>query len=240
MNGRSRLIVIAVALVVLVGAAAFLPVTDWLLGFVGWVRGLGAVGVAVYAVVYVAATVLMLPGSVLTLGVGFLFGPLWGIVFASPVSVTAATASFLLGRTVAREAIGARIEAHPKFAAIDAAVGREGLKLIALLRLSPALPFALSNYAFGLTAVRTRDYVLGSALGMLPGTFLYVYLGSLASDVAQLAGGAPEGASGAKTALLVLGGVATLAVTIYVTKLAREALAELLPSDPAMAANDDP
>ena len=102
-------------------------------------------GVLVYALAYVVASVLMMPGSILTLGAGFLYGPIWGIAVASPVSVIAATVSFLLGRTVAREAIRGRIESNPKFAAIDEAVGREGFKLVALLRLSPAIPVTLMN-----------------------------------------------------------------------------------------------
>ncbi len=230
----TRLSLAAIAVVALLSAAVFLPVTDWLLAFVVWVRGLGAVGVLVYALAYIVASVLMMPGSILTLGAGFLYGPIWGIAVASPVSVIAATVSFLLGRTVAREAIRGRIEANPRFAAIDEAVGREGFKLVALLRLSPAIPFTLMNYVFGLTGVKTSHYILGSWVGMFLGTFMYVYFGSLVSDVTQLAAGAPEGASGAKRVLLGVGLVATIAVSGYVTKLAREALAKILPED-AMA-----
>lgn len=226
---RGRLILASLALVALLIAAALLPVTDWLLAFVAWVRGLGAVGVLVYGLVYVLATVLMIPGSILTAGAGFLYGPLWGTAFASPVSVLAATCSFLLGRTVAREAIRGRIGENPKFAAIDAAVGREGLKIVTLLRLSPVFPYVLMNYVFGLTGVKTWHYILGSWLGMLLGTFLFVYFGSLVGDVAELASGAPEGASGARTALIVFGAIATVAVTAFVTRIARRALAELIP-----------
>jgi len=226
-GGRARLIGAGLAVLALLGAAAFLPVTDWLLAFVGWVRGLGAVGVAVYALVYIVATVLMVPGSILTAGWGFLYGPLWGTVFCSPVSVIAATCSFLLGRTLARDAIASRIEGNAKFAAIDRAIGKDGLKLITLLRMSPAFPFALGNYALGLTSVKTTHYMLGSWLGMLLGTFLFVYLGSLVGDVAELASGTSEG-GGAKAVLLGVGLVATVVVSVVVTRTARKALAEIV------------
>ena len=237
---RGRRIFLGLAVVILLAAAVFLPVTDWLPALVTWVRDLGALGVLAYAVVYILATVLMMPGSILTLAAGFMYGPVWGFLAVSPISVLAATISFLLGRTVAREAILRRVEANPRFAAIDAALGREGFELVALLRLSPAFPFALSNYLFGLTGVRTSHYVLGSWVGMLPGTFMYVYFGSLVGDVTQLAGGATEGASGPRRVLLVVGLVATVAVTVYVTRLARRALAEILPVDAAMPPEPPP
>ena len=228
-SSRGRLILLGAAVLGLLVAAYLLPVTDWLVAFIAWVRGLGAVGVLVYALAYVVASVLMMPGSLLTLGAGFLYGPVWGIVVASPVSVLAATVSFLLGRTVARDAIRRRIEANPKFAAIDAALGRQGFKVVTLLRLSPIFPFTLMNYVFGLTGVKTSHYIAGSWIGMLLGTFMYVYFGSLIGDVAQLASGAPQGASAGKGVLLVVGLAATVAVTVYVTKLANKALAEILP-----------
>jgi uncharacterized membrane protein YdjX (TVP38/TMEM64 family) len=225
-----RLAALGAAILALVVAAACLPITHWLTTFVEWVRGLGALGVLVYGVVYIVATVLMLPGSILTAGLGFLYGPLWGTLIASPLSVAAATVSFLLGRTVARDAIRARIAGNARFVAIDRAIAEDGLELVALLRLSPAFPFALGNYALGLTAVKTRHYVLGSWAGMLLGTFLYVYLGSLVGDVAELASGSGEG-RGARTVLLAVGLVATVLVTVVVTRTARRALAALIPDE---------
>jgi len=229
-----RLLGMGIALLALALAAYFLPVTTWLVQFVTWVRGLGAVGALVYSVVYILATVLLLPGSILTLGFGFLYGPLWGFALASPVSVAAATVSFFLGRTVARDAIRARIEGNRKFAAIDRAIGADGLKLITLLRFSPAFPFALGNYALGLTSVKPSHYILGSWAGMLLGTFLYVYLGSLVGDVTELASGGGDG-GGARSVLLGVGLVATILVTVVVTRTARRALSELIPEEAANA-----
>lgn len=197
----------------------------------GWIRGAGPTGVAAYAGVYIAATVLLLPGSLLTAGAGLAYGPWYGTLLVSPVSVVAATLAFLLGRTLARGWIAKRTEVDPRFRAIDVAVGRRGFRIVALLRLSPVFPFNVMNYALGLTGVRLRDYVLGSFVGMLPGTFLYVYLGSLVSDVAALASGT-QTAGDAKRYLYWVGLVATVTATIYITRLARQALNDELAPPP--------
>jgi uncharacterized membrane protein YdjX (TVP38/TMEM64 family) len=158
-----------------------------------------------------------------------------GTLLVSPVSVTAATIAFLLGRTVARGWIAERVQRDPRFAAVDAAIEREGLKIVLLLRLSPVIPFNVLNYALGLTRVRLRDYVLGSFVGMLPGTFLYVYLGSLVTTAASLgSGGASAGT--AQHAIYWGGLAATVLVTLFVTRLARRALGAALETDARVAA----
>ena len=109
-------------------------------------------------------------------------------------------------------------------AQLEWVLGCEGWKIVGLTRLSPVFPFNLLNYAFGITRVRLRDYVLASWIGMMPGTAMYAYLGSLVGDVATL--GAGRGArSPAEWSLCVIGLLATVAVTVYVTRLARAALA---------------
>jgi uncharacterized membrane protein YdjX (TVP38/TMEM64 family) len=237
MTRRSTLrsISFATAGVVLVLVVTLLPVGEWMRGLVEWIRDAGAIGAVVYAATYIAATVLLLPGSILTLGAGFAYGPLVGTLLVSPVSVTAATIAFLLGRTVARGWIAERVQRDPRFAAVDAAIKREGLKIVLLLRLSPVIPFNVLNYALGLTRVRLRDYVLGSFVGMLPGTFLYVYLGSLVTTAASLgSGGASAGT--AQHAIYWGGLAATVLVTLFVTRLARRALGAALETDARVAA----
>jgi uncharacterized membrane protein YdjX (TVP38/TMEM64 family) len=226
-----------IAVAVLAAIAAFeLPLVDWASQLVDWMRNAGPTGAIVFAVVYVLAAVLMVPGSVLTAGAGLAYGPWWGIVLVSPVSVLAATVAFLLGRTAARGWIAKRTDADPRFRAVDAAIGRHGLKIVTLLRLSPVFPFNVLNYALGLTGVRLRDYVLGSFIGMLPGTFLYIYIGSLVGDLAALTHGDAT-ASAARQALSLIGLAATVIVTVYVTRVARQALAdELSRSNPVAPA----
>jgi len=222
-------IVIGLALAALALAAlVWLPVAEWLVALVAWIEDAGAAGVAAFSGVYVLGTVVMAPGSVLTLGAGFAWGPLWGVAVVSPASVAGATLAFVLGRTLLRDWVRARVAARPRFAAIDRAVGEHGFKIVFLLRLSPIFPFNLLNYALGLTRVRLGTYVLASFLGMLPGTFLYVYIGSLITNLAELASGTRPDAGAAQQAVLWGGLAATLILVIVIARLARRALRQAM------------
>lgn len=184
------------------------------------IERLGPWGPAIFVLIYAAATVLLIPGSALTLGAGLLFGVVLGSLLISVASVIGATGAFLIGRYLARDWVTKKVEKHRIFAAIEDAVEEQGWKIVGLTRLSPVFPFVLLNYAFGLTRVKLRDYVLASWIGMLPGTVMYVYIGSLGR--ASL--GAQE-RSPAQWALYGVGLLATIAVTVIITRTARRALA---------------
>lgn len=213
-------------------AVALLPIERHLVALLERVHGIGPWGAVVLGAAYVPASVLFVPGSLLTLGAGFLFGVTLGTVVVSVGSTLGATAAFLVGRTIARRSVASRVEANAKFRAIDRAVGREGFKIVLLTRLSPIFPFNLLNYAYGITDVRLGSYVLASWIGMLPGTVLYVYLGSAAQNLAALGAGRIEGGA-TRQILFAAGLLATIAVTVYVTRVARRALNEAasLPED---------
>ncbi len=225
-----RVALAAVLAAALVVAGLTLPIGRWTLSLVDRLRGAGALGVLAFAAAYVAATVLMAPGAVLTLGAGFAYGPWLGVLIASPASVLGATLAFLLGRSVARPWVGKRVQGNPRFAAVDEAVGRRGFLIVALLRLSPVFPFNLLNYALGLTRVSLGRYVVASFLGMLPGTFLYVYLGSLVTSASEiLSSRRPSGGPWA-TALYWGGLGANVVVSVLITRVARRALGRELAS----------
>jgi len=196
-----------------------LPVSSWLTAFRAWVSGLGPLAAVVYGLGYVAAALLFVPGSLLTLGAGLAFGLGWGIVLVSIASTSAAALAFLIARYVARSRVEDFAKSNEKFRAIDAAIGQKGWKIVGLLRLSPIVPFSISNYLYGLTAVRFWPYVLASWVGMLPGTVLYVYLGAAGRTL-----GAGKTRSPWQIALLALGLLATAAVTILLTRVARAEL----------------
>jgi uncharacterized membrane protein YdjX (TVP38/TMEM64 family) len=225
MQRKGKLVAIAVAVLALAVAAALLPVGHWASAFVERMRHAGAAGVAIFAAIYLIAPLLLLPASVLTLGAGFLYGPLWGTLLVSPLSVAAASIAFLLGRTLARRVVERRIARDARFAAIDRAVGDSGFRIVLLLRLSPVIPFNLLNYALGLMRVRFRTYLLASFIGMLPGTFLYVYLGSAATSAAQLS---LHTSGPAGRAAFWVGIAATIAVVFVLTRTARSALGRAL------------
>jgi len=202
------------------------------------VDSLGFWGPLVYALAYVGAALAFIPGSALTLGAGAIFDLLVGTIVVSLASTTAAALAFLIARYVARDAVRKWAQKYPKFGAIDGAIGEGGWKIILLLRLSPAVPFSLGNYLFGLTAIGFWPYVLASWVGMLPGTFMYVYLGyaGRASLAAAGAGGAERSAG--QWALLVVGLLATIAVTVYVTRIAAGAVRRQTELDAASAEQD--
>jgi uncharacterized membrane protein YdjX (TVP38/TMEM64 family) len=222
-NSNWKWALYATAAVALFLALKYFHAQDLLKSAVEWIGNLGAWGPVIFVGLYIVAAVLFVPGSVLTLGAGAIFGVALGSVYVSISATLGATAAFLVGRYLAREAIAQKIEKHEKFAAIDRAVAAEGWKIVLLTRLSPAFPFTLLNYAFGLTRVKLSHYVLGSWLGMIPGTVMYVYLGSLV-NVGASHGQRPTG----EWILYGLGLAATVAVTIFVTRLARGALANTI------------
>ncbi|MDW7709246.1 MAG: TVP38/TMEM64 family protein [Deferrisomatales bacterium] len=222
---KFKIVLAAVAAVAAVAAAVYFDVQELLRSALGWIDGLGAAGAAVFVAVYIAACVFFIPGSILTLGAGVVFGVVKGSVLVSVASTLGATAAFLVGRYLARDWVARKIEGNAKFKAVDEAVAREGWKIVGLTRLSPVFPFNLLNYAYGLTRVSLRDYFFASWIGMLPGTVMYVYLGSLAGDLARLGAGEHTRSAG-EWALYGVGLLATVAVTVYVTRIARAALAK--------------
>ncbi len=198
------------------------------LGLLAWAKGAGLAGALVFGLVYVAGTLLFLPGSVLTLGAGFLYGLLGGLAVVVPGSVLGATLAFVLGRTVLRKPVVRLLKRHPRFQAVDQAVGEQAFRVVLLLRLSPVVPFNLLNYGLGVTRVPFGTYVLASVLGMLPGTVLYVYLGSLLTSATELLSGHRPASGWAQKALFAGGLVATALVVVLVGRAARRALDKTL------------
>jgi len=222
-GSKGRLIVWALLIVAVLGLAKYLNVQAYLQSALHWIQELGPWGWAIFVLLYIAAAVLLLPAVVLTLGAGAVFGVAQGWVIVSVAATLAATAAFLVGRYFARGWVSQRIAGNPTFVAIDEAVAREGWKIVGLTRLSPAFPFNLLNYAYGVTRVSLRHYILASWFGMMPGTLMYVYLGSLAGDLASLGTGR-DARTPAEWALYGVGLLATVAVTVFVTRIARNAL----------------
>jgi uncharacterized membrane protein YdjX (TVP38/TMEM64 family) len=214
-----------VSMLALILLACVVPVGALVNALQGWLDGLGLAGRFAFPAIYVLATLLFVPGSLLTAAAGALFGLSWGTAVVSVASTLAAALAFLIARHLARQTVARRAEANPRFRAIDRAIEQGGWRIIALLRLSPAVPFSLANYAFGLTGIPFWPYLAASWLAMLPGTFLYVYLGNLGREGLAAAGG--TSAYGPwQWALLIAGLLATVVVIVHVTRLARRALRE--------------
>jgi uncharacterized membrane protein YdjX (TVP38/TMEM64 family) len=217
-------LIIAAAIVILYGAHR-IRAGPWLANALDWIRGLGPLAPVAFIAIYIVACVAFLPGSILTIGAGVIFGVVRGSIYVSLAATLGATAAFLVGRYLARDWVSRRLEGNAKFKAIDEAVGREGWKIVILTRLSPVFPFNLLNYAYGLTRVSLRDYFFASWLGMIPATILYVYIGSLSGDLARAAGGSAQ-RTPVQWVFTAIGFIATVGVVVYVTRIGARALRE--------------
>jgi len=216
-------VVVAVVLAALAVAAVYfdLPahIRTWLQQALAWTQQLGVWAPVIFVLLYIAACVALLPASVLTLGAGAIFGVLRGSIYVSIGATLGATAAFLVGRYLARDWVTRKMAAYPAFSAIDRAVADEGWRIVFLTRLCPLLPFFALNYAYGLTRVSVRHYVLATWIGIIPGSTLFASLGSLAHAAAQ----ANSAAGWAKTAFIL---ITVLVTVVYLTKVARRALAK--------------
>ncbi|MEG4483958.1 TVP38/TMEM64 family protein [Microcoleus sp. D2_18a_B4] len=219
---------IALLLALLIVATRSAYVQDVLRTLLMRIEDLGWWGPVAFVATYNLATVLFVPGSVLTLGGGAIFGLWWGSVYVFAASTLGAVFAFAIGRYLCRDRVVKYMESHPKFKALDRAVSQQGLKIVFLTRLCPLFPFNLLNYALGITQVSLKDYVLGS-FGMIPGTIMYVYSGSLVGEVAAIGTAtvyASPQDSAVKWLINIISFLATVAVTVFITRLASKALEE--------------
>jgi uncharacterized membrane protein YdjX (TVP38/TMEM64 family) len=228
MKRTLRILLGVLVLLLLIAGFRLLPAQNWLERFLDWASGTGYAGMAVFVVVYVIAAVFFLPGSILTLGAGAIFGLFWGTAVVSVGSTLGAGLAFIVGRYLARDRVSRWAMENPKFAAIDAAVGRAGGRIVLLTRLSPLFPYNLLNYLFGLTRVGFWPYFIASWVGMLPATVLYVYLGVAGRAAAQVAAG-PGVGTGWEALFWGVGLAATALLTYLLTRIARRALSEQTP-----------
>ncbi|HEX8152779.1 MAG TPA: TVP38/TMEM64 family protein [Thermoanaerobaculia bacterium] len=215
---RSTYIRIAAALLVVVAIVVLvrtLPVAEWLESVKAYVRGAGAMGYVIYALVYALCCVFFIPASVLTLGAGAIFGVVRGTIVVLFGATLGATLAFLLARTVMRRKIEAMTAGNAKLAAVDRAIEAEGTKIMFLMRLSGFPPFTWINYALGLTGVKLGAYVLTTFIGIIPGCAAFAYAGA--------AGAAAVSGSGNRIGLIAAAVGATI-VSVVVARIATKAI----------------
>jgi len=222
-SGRGKFLLFALAIVALLILSQVVDVRGTFVNAMDHVKGLGWMGYVLFAALYVAATVLFLAPTVLTLGAGAVYGVVGGTLLVSVSSMIGACTAFLLGRYFARDAIASKVEGNAKFKAIDDAVRQQGWKIVGLTRLSPLFPFSLLNYMYGLTPVSFRHFFFASWVGMLPGTIMYVYLGTAGESLVTLGAEGREKTT-AEWTLLGAGLIVTIVVTLFVTRIAQKAL----------------
>ena len=208
---------------------SLLPIREWFQHFAGRLESLGAFGPAAVVVIYVLGTVLLIPGSAITLGVATLFELKTALMVVFVGANLGALCSFILARTFLREKAARWAARKPRFRSLDLAIGRQGFKIVLLARLSPIFPFNTLNYLLGVTPVKTGAYILGNIIGMLPGMILYVYLGAAARDALISWNGSRFEVleQGVKYAGLI----ATVALVFIITRLARNTLLQAEQTD---------
>jgi uncharacterized membrane protein YdjX (TVP38/TMEM64 family) len=202
--------------------ARVVPLSDYLRRLEHWVSGLGGYGPLALGGVYVLAAMLFVPVWALTVAAGALFGLREGMITMSLASTTAAALAFLVARYVARDAVLELARRHPRFSALDGAIGDAGWRIVALLRLVPVYPFSIGNYLFGVTGVRFVPYLATSWVTMLPSTFLYVYAGHVGRASLTPARGTALDAG--RIALIAVGSIALVAAVVLLTRSARRRL----------------
>ena len=179
----------------------------------------GPVGYLGFILIYIVSTVMMLPGSPLTFTAGALFGFGKGLIFVSIGSTLGASCAFMVSRYLIRKSIEKRVLKNKKFQSIDNEIDEQGWKIVILARLSPIIPFFLLNYALGITKIRFIHFIFASWVGMIPGTTVYVLLGTM--------GGAFI--NGKKSSfewlLLGMGLIATILVTLLISKIIKKSQA---------------
>lgn len=223
-----RVTLLLMLIAAIIAACFTLPIEKMLKDFLYWVdNDLGRWGPLVLAVAYIPLTILAVPASVLTLGGGYLYGVLVGIVADSVGATLGATAAFLLGRTIGRSFVIAKMKEYPKFRAIEIAIDRSGFKIVLLLRLVPMLSFNLLNYLLSVTPVSLWEYVLASWLGMLPITVALVYVGTTLKDLSDVTHGWHE-ITPSRWAFLIISLVLSVILMVWVTIVAKNALDEAL------------
>ena len=216
MKNFTRLLLLLVLLAGVALAARELPLLPWLVQGAKELHGRGALGAAITCAAIYLATLLFLPIIPLVVACGWLYG-VWGALLSLPAAVASASTSFSVARALGRSAAARRLLRSPRARALAELAAQGGLVTVALVRLSPILPYTPSNAVLGLTGMRLRDLALGTALGMAPGVILYSWAGSLLPSAEAL----EQGANLRPGFVWVLFGLAFLAAAILGVAAAR-------------------
>jgi len=175
----ARAALLAVVLAALLATAwYFLPLREGLTAVQERLAELGPWGVVLFEAVFVLCVVALVPGSVLSVTAGLTYG-MWGAPLAIGGATLGGAIAFLIARHFARDRVAAWLLVHPHIEAVAEAVDEEGWRVVALVRLSPLLPFNMQNYLFGITRIPFGQYIVATLLGIAPGTAFDVYIGSL-------------------------------------------------------------
>jgi uncharacterized membrane protein YdjX (TVP38/TMEM64 family) len=227
MSKRLIVVILSLLILVVIVLVFHLPIGDWLRSLLAWAERLGPWGPVLLVGLYVVAGVLLLPGSILTVGAGFLYGVPLAFLIVWIANTLGACTAFLVGRTIARDWVARRVARSEKFATLDEAVKENGFKIVLLTRLSPAFPYNFLNYAFGVSKIRFRQYAIATWLGLIPGILMYVYIGASLRPFVRAVADVEVNAqpTWAYHVFFWFGLAITVVVVVVTTRIARRALA---------------
>ena len=219
----------SLSFIAVVAALNLSGIRDWMIGFANWAGDQGLLGVLAYIAVLTLITIACIPCSPLTLAGGALYGPFLGILSVMIGLSFGAAAGFLIARYAARTHLERRIQRSPRFAMIDKAIGLEGWKIVCLLRLCP-LPFGITNYAYGVTAITFWHYIAATLVGILPATIMIVYMGAVGMEGLEAMAEGTESQRGVLEYVMIgiflVGGIGALSVIGKIVKRAIESKVE--------------
>lgn len=220
---RRRLLLAGGLLLAVLVAVWTLPLAAWLDSAVEWNRDHALLGALLYLLACAIAAVLLVPGSIIAMSGGYVFGLPEGMVMAAAGGALGAITAFMNGRTFARGFVFGRLESHPRLLALDRALYEQSFLIVMLTRLSLVIPYNILNYLYGVTGVRKVPYAVASTLGLIPAMALWAYVGTLAKDFEDILSGNLE-AGRAGTVLFFVGLVAIAAAVVIVHRTASRAL----------------
>jgi len=231
-GSQIKLAVFLVLVATIVVLVVVFHIQDRFLDLLQWLRNNRTEGAFAFVGIYAVCTVFLVPGALLTLGAGFVFGILVGLLVVVVGAGIGLNLAFLLGRYVFRDAVARKVSEYPKFAAVDAAVEKEGWKIVFLLRLAPIVPFTAFNYAMSVTKVQFLHYAIPSCIGIIPGTAMFCYFGSLASDLSTISSEGPDRTT--QWIIIAVSGVLIIAAVVVITRMARRAINNALTNNPSL------
>lgn len=230
---RNWILWVTIGVALFIAAAIVFVIFDvqgYLLNALAWVEAQGAWGPLIVFAMVVVAVIFILPGVVFTLGSGFLFGVVVGSTVIILATTLGAAIAFLIARYFFNDGVTNYLRHHERLAVIQRELAGQGWKVVMLTRLVPFFPFKLSNYFFGVTDFTFRGFVLGTFLGIIPYSVLNVYIGSLASDLANIGHG-ERSRTTLEWIVYALGFLAALIAVFQLTRIARQALAKYIDQD---------
>ena len=192
-----------------------------------WIDARGIWAPIIFILLDIVIVIFLLPGVLITLGAGFIFGVVMGSIYIVVATTIGAVIAFILARYLLSERTANYLRTKPRLKFIDQLLATEGWKLVLVTRLIPFFPFKLSNYLFGLTKFKLKDFFIGTFFGIWPITIFNVYVGSITADLSTLGTGSTK--TNLEWVIYVFGFIMTIFVVIYVTNRARHALKKYTP-----------